>query len=138
MFKFGKKSLERMEGVNGDLIIIFNEAIRTSVVDFGIPKYGGLRTAEEQSKLYADGKSNCDGYHTISNHQKGLALDFYAYVNGKASWDKIHLAMVASHILGTANLMRHSGEIDIELKWGGEFGSDNFHGWDYPHIEAIL
>ena len=122
-----------MVGVNKDLALVFTEAIKVAPIDFGIPEFGGLRTAEEQFELHRRGSSpNCDGYETLSNHQSGNALDFYAYVDGKASWDKIHLAMVAATIMTTAN------RLGIELRWGGQFGSAIFHGWDMPHIEVLV
>ncbi len=140
-FKFSKRSCERMQGVNPQLILVFMEAIHDSPIDFGIPADGGVRTAERQNMLFNTGKSKCDGYKRHSNHQinpaedYGEALDFYAYVNGRASWDKVHLAMIAGVILATAKRLKDDGVIDIELEWGGEFGSNDYHGWDYPHIE---
>lgn len=135
-FTFSKRSIERMKGVNPELVAVFLEAIKYSPVDFGIPQYGGLRTKEEQNGLFAKNVSNCDGINNISNHQRGQALDFYAFVNGKSSWNKVHLSMVASCILSTAKRMKKEGKISIELTWGGAFGSDNFNGWDMPHIEV--
>lgn len=137
-FQFSKRSAERMKGVNTDLIKIFNKAIKISPIDFGIPKHGGIRTVTEQNILFNDGLSKCDGYNLKSKHQSGNALDFYAFVDGKASWDKVHLAMVASAILTSANELKKRGEINIDLRWGGTFNSDTFDGWDMPHIEVKL
>jgi len=137
MFQFSKRSAERMQGVNLQLSNIFFEAIKISPIDFGIPRDGGVRTVAEQNCLFLEDKSKCDGVINKSNHQSGDALDFYAYINGKASWDKVHLAMVASCILSTAEVMRKQGKISIELRWGGSFDSDDFNGWDFPHIEII-
>lgn len=136
-FNFSKTSMERMKGVNPDLIVIMYEAIKYSAIDFGVPASGGLRTAGEQNKLYQDNVSKCDGIQTISNHQKGEAVDFYAYINGKASWDKTHLSLVAGCILSTAKRLKKEGRIEIDIKWGGSFGSDSFHGWDMPHVEVV-
>ena len=136
-FKFSKKSMERMKGVHPDLVIIMYEAIKYSVIDFGVPQYGGTRTAGEQNKLYQKNLSKCDGIQTLSNHQSGEAVDFYAYINGKASWDKTHLSLVAGCILATAKRLKKEGRVDFDIKWGGTFGSDSFHGWDMPHIEIV-
>lgn len=137
-FQLSRSSVKRMAGVNPELIVIFTEAIKNSPIDFGIPGDGGLRTADRQFELYQNEKSKCDGELTISNHQTGNALDFYAYVNGEASWDKVHLAMVAGVIIATAKRLNKEGKTSIELTWGGQFGSDNFNGWDMPHIEVKL
>ena len=135
MFKLSKNSKKRMAGVNPDLITIFTIALRNSPIDFGIPADAGIRTAERQNELFEEGVSLCDGYENKSNHQTGNALDFYAYVNGKASWQKHHLAMVAGVIMSTAIQLKREGKINCELKWGAQFGSDDFNGYDFPHIE---
>lgn len=138
-YAFSSKSTERMKGVNPELITIFNEAIKNSPIDFGIPADGGLRTQERQFELFLDPNTEtlCDGYEVLSNHQSGNALDFYAYVNGKASWNKRHLSMVAGVIMTTAKRLKKEGKISIELCWGGQFGSTSFNGWDMPHIEVL-
>ena len=56
--------------------------------------------------------------------------------DGKASWDKHHLSMVAGVIITTAKRLKKEGKISIELYWGGQFGSSSFNGWDMPHIQV--
>ena len=100
-----------------------------------------MRRDERQHELFLRSVSKCDGYEKRSNHQIkpgeefGRALDFYAYVNGKASWESHHLSMVAAVILSTAQRLLEEGQVTIELRWGGTFGSDCLDGWDKPHIE---
>ena len=134
MFKFGTTSRVRLSGVNPELIEIANLAIKLSKIDFGIPQYGGIRTAEDQAKLYADGKSKADGVTNLSNHQSGDALDFYAYIDGGASWRHDHLAMVATAFLQAASMLGY------KLNWGGLWSSSKKtngipYGWDCAHIE---
>jgi len=136
-YQFSSKSSERMKGVHSDLIVIFTEAIKNSPIDFGIPQYAGLRTAEDQKALFLDKKSKCDGVKNKSLHQSGNALDFYAYVNGSASWSKHHLSMVAGVIMTTAKRLKKEGKIFHSIYWGGQFGSSDFNGWDMPHIELV-
>lgn len=137
MFKFSANSKKHMIGVNADLITIFNEALKYSPIDFGVPFDGGLRTVEQQAALFECELTKCDGVNDISNHQTGNALDIYAYL-GSASWDKSQLAIIAGVILSTANRLRQDGLISTKIKWGGEFGSDSFNGWDYPHFEIVI
>lgn len=138
MFRFSNSSLERMSGVNSQLVLVFTEALKVSSIDFGIPQDGGLRSAERQNEMFLDPdiKTGCDGYENESNHQTGDALDFYAYIGGKASWEKHHLSMVAATLMLTAARLRKEGKISIEVKWGGTFGSSTFNGWDMPHMEV--
>lgn len=139
MFKFSARSKSRMVGVHRELAFVFEESLKDSPIDFGIPEYGGLRLDEEQNKLYLDKKSKCDGYFLLSNHQKGEALDFYAFVDGAASWDVAHLSMVAGVIMATATRLKREGKISITLRWGGTFGEkgNQFKGWDMPHMEIF-
>jgi len=124
-FKFSKRSLERMDGVHDDLVRVAHYALAISKVDFGIPEYGGLRTAEQQRTLFNDGKSKADGVRNKSYHQTGRALDVYAFVDGRASWDEHHLAMVAAAMLQAAS---HCG---VALEWGGLWRSFI----DMPHFQ---
>ena len=98
MNKFSKTSLARRSGVDGRLVEISDLAIKICPIDFGIPGDGGIRTPERQQELFNEGLSKCDGFKNKSFHQTGLALDVYAYVDGKASWETEHLAVVAAAI----------------------------------------
>lgn len=135
LYRLSKTSRDRMAGVDPRLADICDLAIQITPIDFGIPKDGGVRTAERQQELYLAKKSRCDGYLRRSKHQAGEALDFYAYVNGAASWQPAHLAMIAAAFL-QASLM-----CETKIRWGGlftPFHPDPFyHGWDCGHIEII-
>ena len=124
-FELSNNSIKNMAGIDERLIDIAELAITFSTVDFGIPATGGLRTTEDQAELYTSGKSKCDGRTNKSYHQSGKAIDVYGYVDGKASWDKLHLATIATAML------QASAQLGYELKWGGLWKS-----WqDYPHFE---
>ena len=125
MFKLSDKSKERLIGVDSRIIEIINKALTITKIDFGIPEFAGLRTAEDQKKLFNRGLSKADGYKNKSYHQTGKAFDIYAYVDGKASWDKLHLTTVATAILQAANILGY------KLKWGGLW--KNFT--DLPHFQ---
>jgi peptidoglycan L-alanyl-D-glutamate endopeptidase CwlK len=104
---------------------VAERAIQITTIDFGIPSTGGLRTAEEQFELFKDRKSKADGVVKVSKHQLGRAIDFYAYVDGAASWDKNHLTLVAH------SFMQAATELKIKIVWGGLWS--NFI--DLPHIQ---
>lgn len=127
MFRLSTKSKQHAEGVDERLIRLANRALEITKIDFGIPSTGGVRTESQQSELYRYGKSKVDGITRRSKHQDGIALDFYAYVDGKASWEKEHLAQVAAAFLQAAI------ELNINIRWGGLFKSF----LDMPHIELV-
>lgn len=113
-FTFSEKSKERMQGVDHRLVRVAERAIQISKVDFGIPEFGGVRTNKEQYQLYKEGKSQIAGRGAKKGkHQLGLALDVFAYVDGKASWETEHLAMVAAAMLQAA------AELGVYVQWGG-------------------
>jgi len=125
MFKLGNNSIKNLTGVDGRLIEIADLAITISRIDFGIPSTGGLRTTADQAKLFTDGVSKADGVNNKSYHQSGKAIDVYAYVDGKASWDKYHLTTIATSMLQAA------AQLGYPLRWGG-----NWKSWqDMPHYE---
>ena len=123
--QFSKNSLARREGVNLKLVEISDLALKISPIDFGIPDHGGRRTKREQNQLFQDKLSKCDGYEKKSKHQDGKALDVYAYVDGKASWEEEHLSMVAAAMLQAAS------QLGYKLEWGGLW--TNFV--DMPHFQ---
>ncbi len=134
MFKFSKSSLQKMKNVHPFVVAIMVDAIKDSPYDFGIDS--GIRTAEEQKKLYAQGRTtagiivtSCDGVIKKSNHQIkddgfGYAMDIKIYVGGKITWEHKYFHEVAKHILSVA---KSKG---INLEWGG-----NWKSLDMPHFE---
>lgn len=135
-FKLGKKSLERRAGIDKRLIEIDDLAITLTLVDFGHPEHAGRRTDEEQNQLFKAGVSKCDGYNDRSVHQDGKGLDFYAFVDGKASWEEDHLAMVACAYFQAASILGY------KISWGGLWKSNKKknginYGWDCPHITLL-
>lgn len=132
-----KNSLKNREGVHPLLIEICDLTLGISPLDFGIPRLGGVRTFKEQRQLFDEKKSRCDGRFTVSAHQKGYALDFFAYVDGKPSWDHAALTMVAASFMQAATQFNHEC---VALDWGGLWKSKKKkingvpYGWDCGHI----
>lgn len=124
-YKFGQNSLNNRIGVDPRLIEISDRAIQISVLDFGIPNSGGLRTTADQAKLFSAGLSKADGRINKSYHQTGRALDVYAFVDGKASWKKQYLSMIA------AAMLQASSELGYTLEWGGLWSGFV----DMPHFQ---
>lgn len=127
MFKFSKASEARFVGVDPELVCVCKRAIQISRVDFGIPPFGGYRSAKDQKQLFDDGASKCDGVKVLSKHQSGRAIDVFAYVDGKESWEPEHLTAVAAAMLQAAS------ELKVSLQWGGHWTSFR----DLPHFELM-
>jgi len=110
-WKFGGRSLEKLKGVDDNLVRVAHLALRYSPVDFGITC--GLRTLEEQQALLDAGKSQT----LKSRHLDGKAIDIVCYVDGKVTWDFKHY-MVAAQAIALA-----ARELDVEIRWGAAWTS---------------
>ena len=121
-----QRDLDRLKGVKQCLIDLLIEAAEDSPYEFHIPADGGLRTAEMQNALFLKKVSKCDGYNTISEHQKGTAFDIFLLIDGKASWDKVKLTETAKHIKQVAK-----DKFKISLTWGGDWKTFK----DLPHFQ---
>ena len=144
MYQFSKASLNKLEGVHQNLVNFMKELILIAPYDFKITR--GVSTAEEQNKLYQQGRTTkgikvtrADGYKQKSNHQIksdgfGHAVDIFltgVYENGsyrkfseQEGYDVKRLKDVADHILAVAKSK------NINVGWGG-----NWKKKDTPHFE---
>jgi len=121
-YQLSDTSQARLIGVDPRLVEIVNLALTISLTDFGVAS--GRRDAQEQNELYLAGKSRCDGFKVLSNHQSGLAVDLYAY-DQKALWTREDLSLVACAMLESA------AALGVPLQWGGKW-----RGFpDYPHFQ---
>jgi len=125
-FKLGKKSLSKLQGVDNALVEVVKTAITLTKVDFGVVY--GLRTLEEQKKLYAAGRSQT----MKSKHLEGRAVDLMAYIDGKGSWelnvyDDLADAMKAAAI-----------EHNVPIKWGAAWSVGDIRFWRGNMEEAMM
>jgi len=155
MYKLGRTSNKRLDTCNDDLKLIIRESIKVSQIDFGVAQ--GERTVEQQQEYFNEGRSkiNPKAYETIealllkAKHivdgvirSKADAVDVYAYINGKASWEKHNLSYLGGVITSTAIRLFSEGRISKKIRWGGNWDNDgeiitdqNFQ--DLPHYESI-
>jgi len=116
--KFGKASQERLDTVDPLLEEIMSYALSISVVDFGIPRNGGKRTAAEQNELFCNKASKCDGVNILSKHQSGLAVDVVAYVNRGYTYAKEYYYMIYQAVMFAAK------KFGVTIRWGGDWDGD--------------
>ena len=116
---FGAASALKLSTVHPDLQRVFKEAISDAPYDFSITC--GIRTKEEQKKLFDAGKSTT----MKSRHLTGNAVDVCVIIDGKASWNFEHYSALSVHILKKAK------ELGIPVVWGGSWESVK----DGPHFE---
>lgn len=119
MYKLSNRSLERLSGVHPDLVKVVEAAINFTEVDFGVTC--GLRTADEQRKLLAEGKSKT----MKSRHLTGHAVDLAAYVDGKVTWEWDEYEKIAKAMKTAAEAL------SVPIEWGGDWMSFK----DGPHFQ---
>lgn len=119
MFKFSKRSYERMKDVHPDLVKVAELAIKYSTIDFGISE--GLRSLETQKEYVKRGVSKTMN----SRHLTGHAIDVYAYIGGSARWEWPLYEEINRAFEKAAH------ELKIDITWGGDW--ETFR--DGPHYQ---
>ena len=114
VFKLSKRSLERLKGVDPQLIVVVAKAIELTDIDFGIIE--GLRTLEKQKELVASGASKT----LKSKHLEGKAVDLAAYLGKRLSWEITLYDNIADAMKKAAK------EKGVAIRWGA--------AWHIPNI----
>ena len=113
MYKLGKRSLERLEGVDERMVAVVKSAIHQSSQDFSV--ICGLRSIEEQKKLVAKGASQT----MKSKHIDGLAVDLAAWEDG-IRWELNLYDEIADAVKSAAN------DLGVAVRWGAAWHIDSF------------
>lgn len=119
MFKLGKRSIERLQGVHSDLVRVVERAIDLTTVDFTVLE--GLRSPERQQTLVASGASQT----LNSRHITGHAVDLGAWVDNQVDWSWPLYTKIANAMKAAAN------ELGVAIVWGGDWRTFK----DGPHFE---
>ena len=127
MFKFGKKSRERLSTCDERLQKVFNEVIK--YVDCSILE--GHRDERKQDRYYAEGKTKVRYPMGRHNSKPSRAVDVAPYPIDWDDRERFHL--FSGFVLGLARGM------GIRLRWGGDwnmnFEVDDNKFDDFPHFE---
>ena len=108
MCKFGRRSRERLKGVDARLVNVLNELIK--MMDVTIIE--GLRSAERQKELLAKGATKVK----YSKHMEGKAVDLAPYPIDWENRDGFYY--MGGMIRGIAKQM------GIKVRVGGDWDSD--------------
>ena len=124
-FKLSARSIRKLEGVEKSLVAVVMDAIDLTKVDFGVTY--GMRTLEEQKKLYESGRSQT----MKSKHLEGRAVDLVAYVGPNITWA---LNMYDDLADAMADAARIHG---VPIKWGAAWSVGNIAEWDGSMEDAM-
>ena len=108
MPRFGKKSKERLKGVDTKLVNVLNELVK--IMDVTIIE--GLRTQERQNELVEKGASKTK----YSKHIQGKAVDVAPYPIDWNDRDRFHY--MGGMIRGIAK------QLNVNVRWGGDWDGD--------------
>jgi len=125
MFRLGKRSHDRLFGVDPRLVAVVNTAIGITKVDFGVTE--GLRTRETQEAYVKAGKSQTMN----SKHLTGEAVDLVAYINGAVSWE-LNLYDDIADAMKIAAI-----EHDLPLRWGAAWNIADIRKWEGTMASAM-
>ena len=109
MPRFGKRSKERLKGVDAKLQNVMNEVVKY----FDITIIEGLRSQERQNELVAQGKSKTK----FGKHVDGKAVDIAPYPIDWKARDDFHY--LGGFVLGMAASM------GIKIRWGGDWNASS-------------
>lgn len=117
-FTLSSRSLERLKGVDEELVKVVKLALTYSEIDFGVIE--GIRTIERQRELFNEGKYT----KTMkSKHLIGKAVDLLAYVDEVKSDDPKEYVKISQAMKKAAE------ELGVAIRWGGDFKTffDGYH-----------
>lgn len=146
MANFGSKSMKQLITCHVDIQKILMEVIKH--YDFSVLE--GLRTAERQAELFADGKSTLDGVNKLSKHQSELgismAVDIMPYkkktnaFSGHEKDDRRFYTLMGMVKQASEKLLEE-GEITHKVRFGLDWDGDDTYRDnsfdDLPHMELI-
>ena len=129
-FKLSGRSLGKLEGVHPDLVETVKEAIKVSLVDFGV--IYGVRSLAEQQKLYDAGRSQTmKSRHLVQEDGYSHAVDLMAYDGSNPSWDIVMYDDIADAMLMAAN------KTGAKIGWGAAWQIDDITSWDGTMEDAM-
>jgi len=124
-FKLSKRSLDRLQGVNPQLVEVVHIAIQVTSVDFAVTE--GLRSVQRQRELVAKGASQT----MKSKHIDGLAVDLAAFVGDRISWELALYDDIADAVKIGAQ------EVGVPVRWGAAWHIEDIRDWDGTMQDAM-
>lgn len=141
-YVLGPTSLSRLQGVHPALVSVVKRAIEITTHDFTVVE--GLRSAERQGELYAQGRTEPGAIVTwvkVSNHEAkpdgfGHAVDLAPWGDNQIQWnDKAGLKAVYDAMMAAAE--SHGVTLRSGWDWNGN-GVLGEHGeTDAVHYEIV-
>jgi len=129
-FKLSSRSLGKLEGVHPDMVNTVKRAIELTKVDFGVTY--GVRTLEEQEKLYKAGRSQTmKSKHLIQDSGYSHAVDLVAYDGSNVVWELNVYDDICDAMAEAAK------EVGAAIKWGAAWSEGDIRSYEGTAEEAM-
>ena len=129
-FKLSSRSLGKLEGVHPDMVNTVKRAIELTKVDFGVTY--GVRTLEEQEKLYKAGRSQTmKSKHLIQDSGYSHAVDLVAYDGPNVVWELNVYDDICDAMAEAAE------EVGAAIKWGAAWSEGDIRSYEGTAEEAM-
>jgi len=130
-FALSQRSLSKLDGVHPSMVEVVKHAITVTKVDFGVTF--GVRTLEEQQKLFDSGRSQTMNSKHLIQDDTGFshAVDLMAYVDGSACWELNVYDDIANAMKAGAE------EHGISVKWGAAWSEGDIRSYEGTAEEAM-
>lgn len=130
-YKFSKRSLDNLKGVNSDLVRVLERALEISPADFAVIE--GVRTMQKQAENVRKGVSKT----MTSKHLTGQAVDILpSAIKPNMSWD-------IKYFMPVLKAIKQAGDdLGVPLRFGINWKADptlsiDTKFIDAPHVELV-
>ena len=115
-YYFGMQSRLKRIQLSYNLRWVSREALALGLMDFAV--ICTHRNKQDQNLAFYADKSKVKWPNGKHNSLPAKAMDCVPYINGKASWNKLHCCVLAGIMLAVAK------KLGIPLRWGGNWDMD--------------
>tara|TARA_Y100000114_G_scaffold47994_1_gene43752 strand:+ start:113 stop:583 length:471 start_codon:yes stop_codon:yes gene_type:complete len=130
-FSLSSRSRGKLEGVHPDMVAVVERAIEITKVDFGVTY--GVRTLEEQKKLYESGRSQTMNSKHLLQDSSGYshAVDVVAYDGSDVIWEINVYDDICDAFKQAAE------EKGVAIKWGAAWSEGDIRSYPGTAEDAM-
>jgi|TARA_B100001778_G_scaffold79884_1_gene64587 peptidoglycan L-alanyl-D-glutamate endopeptidase CwlK len=130
-FSLSSRSRGKLEGVHPDMIAVVETAITLTKIDFGVTY--GVRTLEEQKKLYESGRSQTMNSKHLLQDDTGYshAVDVVAYDGSDVVWEINVYDDICDAFKKAAEM--HG----VSIKWGAAWSEGDIRSYSGTAEDAM-
>ena len=130
-FSLSSRSKGKLEGVHPDMVAVVETAITLTKVDFGVTY--GVRTMEEQKRLYESGRSQTMNSKHLLQDDTGYshAVDVVAYDGSDVVWEINVYDDICDAFKQAAE------EKGVSIKWGAAWSEGDIRSYPGTAEDAM-